>query len=180
MAQDQLNAAGVPQNVATALRLGETFFKLIIAVTLAIIMCLTFMDVIGRYFLNAPVPGAFDITELTMGIMVFSGLPLLCAYDQHVSVDLIGKTLSDAVTRLRVVLIHVFSAIVMGTIAWQLLVQAARYRDANDVSMIMNIPLAPFAVIMLGLSSVSTLVLLVRAGLLATNRIPASPPAAIS
>ena len=42
----------------------------------AIMMSATTLDVAGRYFLNAPLYGAFEITEITMGLIVFTALPL--------------------------------------------------------------------------------------------------------
>ena len=38
---------------------------------------LTCVDVVGRYFLNRPLTGAFELTEHAMGALVFSSLPLV-------------------------------------------------------------------------------------------------------
>ena len=46
------------------------------AVLLFGLMGLTTADVIGRYVINSPLRGAFEITELLLLTLVFAGLPL--------------------------------------------------------------------------------------------------------
>ena len=42
-------------------------------------MVVTAIDVAGRYFLNRPIGGAFEVTEILMGLVIFAGMPLATA-----------------------------------------------------------------------------------------------------
>jgi len=44
-------------------------------------MVLTFVDVVGRYLLNRPLRGAFELTELGLVVLIFAGLPLVSHAD---------------------------------------------------------------------------------------------------
>jgi TRAP-type C4-dicarboxylate transport system permease small subunit len=64
-------------------------------------MALTFVDVVGRYFLNAPVSGSAEATELMLAVIVFAGLPLAAAAREHIQIDLLEHVLSDRARRWR-------------------------------------------------------------------------------
>ena len=51
---------------------------------LLMMMVLTFADVVARYLLNRPIRGAFEITELTLLVLIFAGLPLVSHADENV------------------------------------------------------------------------------------------------
>jgi len=57
------------------------------------IMLLTCVDVFGRYVLNKPVTGGFELTEMLLAALIFAGLPLVTLRGDHITVDLF-----DAVT----------------------------------------------------------------------------------
>ncbi len=59
------------------------------AVGLAIIMLLTFCDVIGRYVFNAPIVGTVEVTELLMGMMVYLGVGMTTHVRGHIRVDIV-------------------------------------------------------------------------------------------
>ena len=50
-------------------------------------MTLTFVDVVLRYFFNAPIKGGFEVTELMMAVLIFAGLPLVSRKNEHVTID---------------------------------------------------------------------------------------------
>ena len=54
---------------------------------------MTCIDVVGRYFLNSPLDGATELTQLMMGLIVFAILPTVCYREEHVSVDLLDLLL---------------------------------------------------------------------------------------
>ena len=62
--------------------------QLFTAFILFALMVITLLDVVGRYFLNAPLAGAFELTRLAMGLLVFSALPLVTARERHIVVSL--------------------------------------------------------------------------------------------
>ena len=58
------------------------------ALILAAIMLLTCVDVAGRYVFSMPVPGALEVSELMMGALIFTSLPLVTLRQQQVMIDL--------------------------------------------------------------------------------------------
>lgn len=66
---------------------------LLLITLLALMVALTFADVIGRRLFNTPVFGAHDITEHLMALIIIAGLPLLTARRGHLSVDLFDRWL---------------------------------------------------------------------------------------
>ena len=118
-------------------------------------MLLTVVDVVGRYILNRPVRGAFEVTELMLVVLIFAGLPLVSYADEHAVMDFIDRLLGPAG---RLALWRAVQAVCAGfmfLLAWLLWLKAARisgYRDATDV---LRIPYGPFVylmAIMLGLA----------------------------
>src|SRR6266571_6884493 len=62
----------------------------------ALLLCLmlvTFVDVVARYLFNRPIRGAFEVTELTLLVLIFAGLPLVSHADEHVTMDFIDRML---------------------------------------------------------------------------------------
>ena len=51
---------------------------------------LTCIDVFGRYAIGRPLQGAFEVSELAMGALIFTSLPLVTMRGQHVTIDLLG------------------------------------------------------------------------------------------
>ena len=60
---------------------------------LFLMMLLTFADVVARYLFNRPIRGGFEITELTLLVLIFAGLPLVSHADEHVTMDFIDRLL---------------------------------------------------------------------------------------
>ena len=60
---------------------------LLAALALFGIMGLTFVDVMGRKFFSGSVPGALELTELLMVVVIFTSLPLVALAGEHVVFD---------------------------------------------------------------------------------------------
>ncbi len=58
-------------------------------VSLFAMMCLTVVDVVGRYVFNSPILGAFELTEFLVSITVFSFLGYAQSQKIHVTVDIL-------------------------------------------------------------------------------------------
>ncbi len=129
---------------------------------------LTVADVIGRYVLTAPLPGAFELTELMLGALVFAALPLATMTGEHVAVD----ALYDASPpRLRTALAWlggVATAVALWAIAWRLAVYSTRLANDEAVTDALLVPLAPLGWFGAGMAALS--------GLLAVARL-VTPPA---
>ena len=63
-------------------------FGVLAAALLFLLMILTCLDVVGRYGLGAPVPGAFELSEVLLALTIYAALPLVTLHNEHVSIDL--------------------------------------------------------------------------------------------
>lgn len=63
----------------------------IAAIVLLVLVALTCVDVIGRYFFNSPLNGAVELVEICMGAITFFSFPLMFLRNDHIIVDLIPQ-----------------------------------------------------------------------------------------
>lgn len=118
---------------------------------------LTVVDVVGRYVLTAPLPGAFELTELLLGALVFAALPLATMTGEHVAVDALFDASPPRVRTALVWLGGLASAAALWVIAWRLAAYSARLANDEAVTDALLVPLAPlgwFAAAMAALSGV--------------------------
>ncbi|MFO0989858.1 MAG: TRAP transporter small permease [Alphaproteobacteria bacterium] len=123
------------------------------ALTLFAMMLLTFADVWGRYLLRQPVFGGYEVTEFLMGVLIFSGLPILCAREGHVSIDVFDSLIPKRLRRPHLAVVNLISAGILGALAWRLFVHAGELSKNNEVTMTLKIPHGPFAMLFALLSA---------------------------
>ncbi len=63
--------------------------ELICALVLFTLMVRTATDVAGRGLFNSPALGSFQITQLLLAVMIFTGLPLVTTNDEHLRAGLL-------------------------------------------------------------------------------------------
>jgi TRAP-type C4-dicarboxylate transport system permease small subunit len=120
-------------------------------------MVLTFFDVVGRYLLNRPIRGAFEVTELGLLVLIFAGLPLVSHADEHVTMDFIDRILPPRVAHAWIRVMHAVCAAIMFFLCWQVWLKAgkiAAYEDTTDVLRITIAPFVYFMALMIGLTGV--------------------------
>ena len=144
--------------------------SVLMALNLLAMMFLTVVDVVGRYFFNRPVPGANEIIELMLAVLVFGTLPLATARNEHILIDILDFLIKGAAKRIQQVLVNFLGALLCGMMGWQLWRRADELASYSDVSTFLHIPLPPFAYAMSSLSwlSAATLLVLSAAALLGT------------
>ncbi len=112
---------------------------------LAALAGLTVVDVIGRYWFNAPVAGAFELTQMMLCALVFAALPLTTRAGEHVEVDIAYGLVGASLQKGMRVLGATVSAVVLWAIAWRLALHALRLAEDGAVTNAMSLPLAPLA-----------------------------------
>jgi TRAP-type C4-dicarboxylate transport system permease small subunit len=130
------------------------------AVLLFAMMVLTFVDVWGRYFFNSPVPGGFEVTELMMAALIFAGLPLVTAGNEHVAVDLLDYSMPHGMKKFRDALVNLLCAGMLAILSYRLWLKASEQVSYGDQTAILNIPSAPVTFFMSFSTAFSALVLL--------------------
>jgi TRAP-type C4-dicarboxylate transport system permease small subunit len=111
-------------------------------------MLLTVADVIGRYFFNSPIDGAYELTEIMMVTSVF----LFIGYTQrekgHIAVDLVVVKLPK---RMRIVIdisTHILSLLIFLLLALMNILRSVELMGRNEYTPIIKIPVAPFVLIL--------------------------------
>jgi TRAP-type C4-dicarboxylate transport system permease small subunit len=111
-------------------------------------MLLTFADVVARYLLNLPIRGAFEVTELTLLVLIFAGLPLVSRADEHVTMDFIDRVLTPAARRVLVRFVHAVCAAIMFFLTWQVWIKAGKIYGYGDTTDVLRIAVGPFVYFM--------------------------------
>lgn len=143
--------------VAALLGAGTRALQLVAAVLLLVMMAVTFVDVIGRYLFNAPLPGAFELTEVLLALIVFVGLPIVTARREHVTVDLLTGKLPDGARAALAWLATLATGAVLALLAWRLALSSRDFSAYGDATVYLGIPLGPVAGIMAGLTALAAL-----------------------
>jgi TRAP-type C4-dicarboxylate transport system permease small subunit len=115
-------------------------------VALAAMMLLATADVIGRYFFNAPVLGAYEITEYLMLILVFSFLALAQSTKVHISVDIVFNRLPARLQHVLERLNHLICLLMMILVSWMSIQRIWELKRTGEASVLLKIPDYPFAV----------------------------------
>jgi TRAP-type C4-dicarboxylate transport system permease small subunit len=111
-------------------------------------MLLTFADVVARYLLNRPIRGAFEVTELTLLVLIFAGLPLVSHADEHVTMDFIDRVLPPPARRALVRFVHAVCAAIMFFLTWQVWIKAGKIYGYGDTTDVLRIAVGPFVYFM--------------------------------
>lgn len=111
------------------------------SLSLAALALLMFCDVIGRYFLNAPIRGSFEIVQVLVAAIIFGALPVVTHRNLHVTVDLLDDVTPAWLAIIRNSLVQLLSAVVLSGVAWRLAAIAERRWDRADVTSFLRIPL---------------------------------------
>jgi TRAP-type C4-dicarboxylate transport system permease small subunit len=114
------------------------------ALILFALVLITCVDVVGRYFFDRPLTGAFELTEVLLAALVFAALPLTTERREHVEVDLLTTLLGPRANQLLSAFAGLFSAALLATFAWRLATHAMRSMQDGAVTNALEIPLAPF------------------------------------
>jgi TRAP-type C4-dicarboxylate transport system permease small subunit len=121
---------------------------LMAAMALFTIMLLTLVDVTGRKFFNHSVPGGLEITEILMVVVIFGALPLVSWRGEHVVFDSLDPFIPAWLRRIQQRVVHLFCAVAFAWMARLMLLRADRFTEYGDITVYLQLPLAPVAWVM--------------------------------
>ena len=147
------------------------FIANLAAIVLLLLVALTCVDVIGRYFFNSPLVGAVELVQICMGAIIFLSFPLMFLKNEHVIVDLIPQFRRGWlgwVVALVFLGITIFVAIKLGDRVWDYAVRAFEDGDVTEYLGIPRYPIVGFITIAIfaaaAMSFLRALVMLTRSG----------------
>lgn len=118
------------------------FLEIVSSVVLAAMMLLTFVDVIGRYVIGAPVFGASEMISTMLALLIFLGLGIANARDKHIVVELFDDRFRAPAPRIYDWLIQGFSILAMCLIVFVLFEQALHASLVGSTTVVLEWPLA--------------------------------------
>lgn len=112
-------------------------------VVLVFMMLLTVSDVFLRYFLNSPIRGGAEITEVMM-VPLALGMGWCVLKDKTIKMGLIVDRLAPRVQKIITCITYIicFSALIF--ITWRTFMESARVERLNGMTAILDIPTYPF------------------------------------
>jgi len=161
--------------LAEFIRRIDGLLGVIAALILLTLMLLTCVDVVGRYVFERPIPGGFEMTELAMGALIFTSLPLVTLRRQQVTVDLLDHLLPASSRVFQKALFDLISAACMGVIAWRVWIKAGQMEAAGETTATLQIPIYPLVYYMGVLAIVTTLLIVLLAWLDGTGNDESGP-----
>lgn len=132
------------------------------AFPVAVIVALTFADVLGRYIFAAPVTGGLEIIEFSMALVIFIALPVVTRQRGHVTVELIDTLFTGWKQRLKLVLCDGISALALGILTWRLYLQGVDDLESRSATIVLNLPQAPLSFALTLFAGITTLVVLMQ------------------
>lgn len=150
------------EDTGPVVRFLRRFFGGLAAIIVFAMMVVTVVDVVGRYLFSAPLPGAFEITEIALAIVIFLGLPLVCFEDGHISVSLITDRFRGIVRRLQSAGAAIVGGATLALVAWRVYEHGAQLASYGDVTIFLRLPKGPIAYLLAALTAVSAVYLFYR------------------
>lgn len=109
---------------------------------LVALMLLTFIDVIGRYFLGQPVPGGHVLVQCLVCLLVFTGLPLVVLDDEHLRVRLLDGRMTQRQRKWRDFAVKLVIVGALAILAGQMFWQTAYFSDNGEYFESIRIPVS--------------------------------------
>ena len=117
----------------------------IAALCLFSMMALTFATVIARYFLDSPIAGDSEIQGFLLGLIIFSGLPLVTRRQRHIAVHAFAMMLKGRWRAAQRIFVLSLTGAGFAFIAYLIFLQGEMLRSEGITTNYLNIPEAPFA-----------------------------------
>ncbi|MEC7489965.1 MAG: TRAP transporter small permease subunit [Pseudomonadota bacterium] len=145
---EPISSAAANRTIENVRRALDQSLGFVLAVIMFVMMILTFCDVVGRQGFDSPINGGTELTEISLGFVVYIGLPLVCIRREHITIGLMAGIFRGTALRVQHTLLNLIFAAATYIWARQVWVQAESLRNANSELMFLQISVAPFVFVM--------------------------------
>lgn len=115
-------------------------------VMMLLLTAVTIIDVTGRFFLNKPLPGTIEVTELSLVLIVFLAFGFTEYYEEHIVIDTVYELMPKAVKKILYMVAGLISFAIILLMSWQLYVYAGRMLAGHYETGVLKIPYYPVVV----------------------------------
>jgi len=142
--------------------LTERVLAPVAALCLFLMMALTFIEVIARYFLAMPLTGVEEIKSFLLGFTVFTALPLVTRLQRHIAVRALATFLRGRARFVQRALVLTGTTLGLGFLGALLWDQAGSLARDDQLTNFLDLPVAPPIYVFAVLAAVAALVALER------------------
>ena len=126
-------------------RLAQAVLGAICAMCLVAMTLLMVTDVFFRYVLERSVGSAFELIQVLLAVLVFSGIALVSIRGKHVTMDLLFEGLRfSRIRRALDAASLALAAFAFSVLAWRLFLYGAYIKQVGEETMFLHIPIYPF------------------------------------
>lgn len=108
-----------------------------------VMMMLTTVDVIGRYFLSKPIPGAIEMSEFMLAIFGVLGMAYTHQSGANVKVTMLTNALPPRLARVTEIITILLSFQIIGMLVWYGVIMGIEELQAGTTTDTLGIPLYP-------------------------------------
>jgi TRAP-type transport system small permease protein len=143
-------------------RPANSLFAAIAATVLVSMMFLTALDVGLRYLLNSPLPGAIELVEYMMALMVPFAVVVAAYNKAHIGVELLLERFSKRVQNIVGCMTCSMEAVLYALITWQSFLNIIEQFHSGMTSAVLLIPHYPFVISLAAAFALLTLITLLH------------------
>jgi TRAP-type C4-dicarboxylate transport system permease small subunit len=144
--QEQVNSVfgRMGQKLDKYLTPAATYFAYVGAATLGILVAMLIVSIVTRRVFNAPLSGAFEMTELGLIIITYTILAYHLLKHEVMTVDIIERYFPKKVKAVLEVVIKFLTICMLGVLCWQLIVYGIRIQGFHQTTRYLQIQIFPF------------------------------------
>ncbi len=133
------------QKLRDLVRLLDRSLMVLSGVLCLALVSLTFVDVMGRNVFNAPLQGAFEITQMIMAALIFTAMPSVCIRSEHVAIDFVDRILTGRMVKVLTRFAALLTIVCMAVLAWRLFLMGRTFAADGHITSYLLFPVAPIA-----------------------------------
>ena len=113
-------------------------------ITLGLVTLLIVASAIGRYGFARPLPDAFDVSRLVLGVAIAWGMASVAWHGTHIKVDLLAQAMSPPARRVINALAWAILLAFTGVMTWKIWQRVTAAMGGGDATMDLRLPHWPF------------------------------------
>lgn len=127
-----------------AMRRFAGIVETVAAICLAVVTILVFASAIGRYLFSMPIPDAFDISRLLLGLAVAWGYAVLGYRGGHICVDLLVEALPRGPRHVIEIIAQAVLLVFTSALAWKFFDRLASAYASTESTSDLRMPVWPY------------------------------------
>ncbi|OCX64449.1 C4-dicarboxylate ABC transporter [Thioclava sp. SK-1] len=125
------------------IRCGATAVETVAAACLAAVTVIVFASALGRYAFAAPIPDAFDLSRLLLGLAIAWGFAVLGFRGGHICVDLLVEALPPRPRRVVEICAQLVLLAFTATLAWKIFGRVVSAYASHEATFDLRLPIWP-------------------------------------